>query len=233
MYESFVLYESDYSTYDIMGDAIRCGDVIEEFANEHSITNQMENSIVQSKRQELFNIVMEVAKERLTTRQIEILTLFLGGLTQYEIGEKLGIHQTSVHKALYGSIDYSRSKRYGGIVKKLRKYCGRNNKILNLLKEIKLTKGKFIVGGFPRKKFIIPGIFNTTCLQETKHLKLSSGQDIVVGIANESCKKAYIYKRSRFDNKAEQLLHEGYDVIELCYNGKIIAHTNQGDANVG
>ena len=65
----------------------------------------------------------------------------LVGKTQNEIAEHLGITQSAVHKAMHGNIDYKNNKkRYGGIVKKLRKICNNNEKIINILKNIEDIK---------------------------------------------------------------------------------------------
>jgi DNA-binding CsgD family transcriptional regulator len=62
------------------------------------------------------------AIKKLTDKQREVLELHLKGLTQVQIAEKLGCHQTSVHKLLYGNKVYgANAGRYGGVVKKLRK----------------------------------------------------------------------------------------------------------------
>lgn len=59
----------------------------------------------------------------LTANQRAILQLVYLDYTQWEIADKLGINQSSVHKTLHGNSDYSgpTMKRYGGIGKKLTK----------------------------------------------------------------------------------------------------------------
>jgi hypothetical protein len=69
-------------------------------------------------------LVRITKRYKLTKNQQEILTLILLGYTQEEVGVKLGIHQTSVHKALFGNLVYSgkyAGRRYGGIFAKLKK----------------------------------------------------------------------------------------------------------------
>jgi predicted transcriptional regulator len=65
----------------------------------------------------------------------------LMGKTQNEIAKHLGITQSAVHKAMHGNIDYKNDKkRYGGIVKKLKKICAtepRVSEILNKIEQIK------------------------------------------------------------------------------------------------
>lgn len=79
--------------------------------------------------------------EYLTPHQKTILTMRLTGKTQNEIAEHLGITQSAVHKAMHGNIDYKNNKkRYGGIIKKLRKICTNNPRIVRILSEIEAIK---------------------------------------------------------------------------------------------
>ena len=67
--------------------------------------------------------------------------LRLEGKTQNDIAEHLGITQSAVHKALHGNIDYKNNKkRYGGVYKKIKKICMKNEKVQLLLSEIELEK---------------------------------------------------------------------------------------------
>jgi len=73
----------------------------------------------------------------LTEHQKKILFMRLMGKTQNEIATHLGITQSAVHKAMHGNIDYkNQKKRYGGIVKKLKKICLNEPKIKNILEEM-------------------------------------------------------------------------------------------------
>jgi len=87
-------------------------------------------------RQKLMGEVIRIINSSLTKRQTEVVTLRLEGLTQSQIADKLGVHQTTVHKLLQGNIDYSNGKkRYGGAIKKLKKICKKDEKVLLILKE--------------------------------------------------------------------------------------------------
>jgi DNA-binding CsgD family transcriptional regulator len=78
-----------------------------------------------------------INSEILTSHQKKILMLRLMGKTQNEIADHLDITQSAVHKALHGNIDYKNDrKRYGGIIKKLKKVCKNNNEISNILDKI-------------------------------------------------------------------------------------------------
>jgi len=73
----------------------------------------------------------------LTEHQKKILFMRLMGKTQNEIADHLGITQSAVHKAMHGNIDYkNQKKRYGGIVKKLKKICFNQPKIKDILDEM-------------------------------------------------------------------------------------------------
>lgn len=73
----------------------------------------------------------------LTEHQKKILFMRLMGKTQNEIATHLGITQSAVHKAMHGNIDYkNQKKRYGGIVKKLKKICLSQPKIKDILEEM-------------------------------------------------------------------------------------------------
>jgi DNA-directed RNA polymerase specialized sigma subunit len=77
----------------------------------------------------------------LTEHQKKILLMRLMGKTQNEIADHLGITQSAVHKAMHGNIDYkNQRKRYGGIIKKLRKVCKGNKKINDILSKIEEAK---------------------------------------------------------------------------------------------
>lgn len=89
-------------------------------------------------RETLLNEIYDVVHgEYLTEHQKKILLMRLMGKTQNEIAEHLGITQSAVHKAMHGNIDYKNNKkRYGGIIKKLKKICRNNDKVQELLQQI-------------------------------------------------------------------------------------------------
>ena len=94
-------------------------------------------------RQQLIQEVLRVVGTCLTQRQSEVITLRLKDLTQIQIAEKLGIHQTTVHKLLMGNIDYANGKkRYGGAIKKLKKMCLKDGKIIYILSEMEILRAK-------------------------------------------------------------------------------------------
>jgi len=94
-------------------------------------------------RQQLMKEVLRIISTNLTERQCEVVTLRLQGLTQIQIAEQLGIHQTTVHKLLMGNIDYANGKkRYGGAIKKLKKVCAKDEKVLEILKKMETLRGE-------------------------------------------------------------------------------------------
>jgi DNA-binding CsgD family transcriptional regulator len=94
-------------------------------------------------RQQLIQEVLRVVGSCLTKRQAEVVGLRLIDLTQIQIAEQLGIHQTTVHKLLMGNIDYANGKkRYGGAIKKLKKVCSKDSKVIFLLEEMEKLRTK-------------------------------------------------------------------------------------------
>ena len=94
-------------------------------------------------RQQLILEVLRIVNTCLTQRQAEVITLRLKDLTQIQIAEKLGIHQTTVHKLLMGNIDYANGKkRYGGAIKKLKKICSKDGKVSYILNEMETLRAK-------------------------------------------------------------------------------------------
>lgn len=97
---------------------------------------------IQELREELLEEIYGIIHGNyLTDHQKKILMMRLVGKTQNEIAEHLGITQSAVHKALHGNIDYKNDKkRYGGIIKKLKKICSNNAKIQRILLGIEKVK---------------------------------------------------------------------------------------------
>jgi len=119
---------NDFPFYDGLGATLNLSKYSEEFHN---------------MRQKLIKEIIRVVNSELTPRQAEVVMLRLQDMTQTQIAEKLGIHQTTVHKLLMGNIDYANGKkRYGGAIKKLRKVCARDPEILEILKNMDELRAK-------------------------------------------------------------------------------------------
>ncbi len=121
---------------------------LNNFPEERGINHILEQNEVDDRisglREDLIEELHEVIhSDFLTEHQKKILMMRLLGKTQNEIAEHLGITQSAVHKAMHGNIDYKNNKkRYGGIVKKLKKICKSNYRIQEILMEIENIKGE-------------------------------------------------------------------------------------------
>lgn len=117
--------------------------MLNNFSNEDGI-NAYYNSYTSTEefkelRAELFREVMHVIEGSLTEKQRQVVIMtYIDGKTQNEISISLGRHQTAIHKALKGNIDYGNNgKRYGGAIKKIKKLCANNSKIQSILAKMK------------------------------------------------------------------------------------------------
>lgn len=115
--------------------------LLSDFPNEDGFGAQVNTSGYSEElaelRQELVREVRRLIKTSLTRRQAQVMSLRLQGKTQVEIGQKLGIKQPTVHNAINGVIDYKNGgARYGGAIKKLRKMCLKDGRVLAILRRI-------------------------------------------------------------------------------------------------
>tara|TARA_A100001011_G_scaffold398129_1_gene501479 strand:- start:5467 stop:5889 length:423 start_codon:yes stop_codon:yes gene_type:complete len=109
------------------------GSILQENSYDERVSELRENLL-----EEVYDIIHG---DLLTEHQKKILFMRLMGKTQNEIANHLGITQSAVHKAMHGNIDYrNNKKRYGGIVKKLKKICKNNERISEILAEIEKIK---------------------------------------------------------------------------------------------
>ena len=124
---------------------------LNNFPNERSIGNILNDQEIDEKiqelRSELLKVIYEIVfGENLTEHQRTVLLLRLEGKTQNDIAEHLGITQSAVHKALHGNIDYrNNKKRYGGVYKKIKKIYMRDERVQRILNLIELEKSKSII----------------------------------------------------------------------------------------
>lgn len=85
--------------------------------------------LIREETKPYFKELIISAKMKLTQRQKDVAELFLAGHTQQNIGNIIGIHQTSVHKCLFGNLLYSEQyvgKRYGGLLQKIKKHSSKS-----------------------------------------------------------------------------------------------------------
>ena len=119
---------------------------LNNFSNERGVSTILADNALDERildlREELLEELYDIINgDYLTEHQKKILFMRLMGKTQNEIAEHLGITQSAVHKAMHGNIDYKNNKkRYGGIVKKLKKICTNNQRILDILNKIEEIK---------------------------------------------------------------------------------------------
>ena len=106
--------------------------------------NAVDDRIADLKESLLDHLYEIINGNYLTEHQKKILFMRLMGKTQNQIAEHLGITQSAVHKAMHGNIDYkNQKKRYGGIIKKLKKICSNHPEISDVLDKIsKINKGE-------------------------------------------------------------------------------------------
>lgn len=84
--------------------------------------------------------VWHLAKTSLTDRQWSILHLLTEGWTQQEIADHLAVNQSSVNKCINGNdclMASGKTKRYGGMLKKLRSVVTADEKTQELLTKIR------------------------------------------------------------------------------------------------
>jgi predicted DNA-binding protein YlxM (UPF0122 family) len=121
---------------------------LNNFANDrgigHILEGQQFDEKIEELRGKLLSVIYEIIfGENLTDHQRTVLLLRLDGKTQNEIAEHLGITQSAVHKALHGNIDYKNDKkRYGGVYKKIKKICLKDERVLSILQDIEDHKNK-------------------------------------------------------------------------------------------
>lgn len=121
---------------------------LNNFSTERGINHILEesdpNDDIQGLRLSLMDELYDIINsDVLTHHQKRILMMRMIGKTQNEIAEHLGITQSAVHKAMHGNIDYKNGKkRYGGIIKKLKKVCKTNEQVEKILgKILEIKKG--------------------------------------------------------------------------------------------
>lgn len=80
------------------------------------------NDVGQLSYEELVKHVIDIERNLLTNTQRKVFEMwFARGLTQEHAGEMLGRDQSTIHKTIYGNIDYAYNKHHGGIISKIGK----------------------------------------------------------------------------------------------------------------
>ena len=118
--------------------------LLSNFSNEEGISAFLSNQTCSEEFQKLKNELLEevlfIINNSLTKKQKEVMQMtYLEGKTQCEISFALGKHQTTIHKILQGNIDYNNDKkRYGGALKKIKRLCGTNKRIKQILTQMRM-----------------------------------------------------------------------------------------------
>ena len=109
---------------------------------------------IKEKRDLLSKRLHELAKEKLTERQYSIFRLTCDGYTQVQIGELLGIKQSTVHKAIRGNYIVARDypRPYGGLIRRLKKAILKDTYFMSVSNELlmELEEWREVVGLNPR-----------------------------------------------------------------------------------
>jgi predicted transcriptional regulator len=96
------------------------------FSEDMALHNKENISSAQKQKQKanILEAIFNIADEQLTQRQKDILYCrYVLGMTQVEIGKKLGITQSCVSLQINGIPNYTYNKIHGGVLPKLRKMC--------------------------------------------------------------------------------------------------------------
>jgi len=131
-----------YKIVEISFDNAKLNNFSSERSIGHILASNKPDERINKLRNELIEEIYEIINGGyLTEHQKIILLMRLTGKTQNNIAEHLGITQSAVHKAMHGNIDYKNNKkRYGGIIKKLKKICTNNLNIVRILNDIEQIK---------------------------------------------------------------------------------------------
>lgn len=101
-------------------------DMLAEFSDFRGLSGQLNAALYDEEMYELQEILKSarwrLIKNKLTSRQCEVIEHLATGLTQIEVAKKLNVNQSSITKSLNGNCDYRNGKKvYGGAKKKLRR----------------------------------------------------------------------------------------------------------------
>jgi len=115
---------------------------MESFCNDDSIYNRLNpfeyNEDLMNLEEQLKHEFWRVVDTLLTPRQREVIRLYADGYTQMEIAKMLDVNQSSITKSLNGNVDYKNGKKiYGGARKKIRKIIENDEKIKDILLQMR------------------------------------------------------------------------------------------------
>ena len=126
----------------VLLETVCSNDMMEAFCNEDSIYNRLNpfeyNEDLMNLEEQLKKEFWRVVDTLLTPRQRVVIRLYADGYTQMEIAKMLDVNQSSITKSLNGNVDYKNGKKiYGGARKKIRKIIENDEKIKNILDQMR------------------------------------------------------------------------------------------------
>jgi DNA-binding CsgD family transcriptional regulator len=126
----------------VLLETVCSNDMMEAFCNEDGIYNRLNpfgyNEDLMELEDQLKVEFWRVVDTLLTPRQKEVIRLYADGYTQMEIAKMLNVNQSSITKSLNGNVDYKNGKKiYGGARKKIRKIIENDNRIKEILGQMR------------------------------------------------------------------------------------------------
>jgi len=114
--------------------------VMNGFSNEQALSSYLSSHSeeFQALRLELLKEVIFIIDTHCTEKQREIVRMiFLEEKTQTKVALDTNRAQSTISKSLIGNAVFGGEKKYGGIMRKVRKLCGQNKKIQEILKNMR------------------------------------------------------------------------------------------------
>lgn len=130
-------------------DDVLLGDFIElsldpfamsNFSNEQSLSSYLSSNSedFQALRLELLKEVLFIIDTHCTNKQKQIVKMvFLEEKTQTQVALDTDRTQSTICKSLIGNDVMDGRKKYGGVMRKVRKFCKKNKKIQEILKQMR------------------------------------------------------------------------------------------------
>jgi predicted XRE-type DNA-binding protein len=133
----------------LFGEISVATEMLESFNEDASIYKRLNpheyNEAVAELEERLKIEFWRLVDDNLTKRQKQVIELIsIKKMTQQEAAKILGVNQSSITKSLNGNVDYSKKDEnnkktkivYGGSLRRLRKLCQEDEKIIEILKQI-------------------------------------------------------------------------------------------------
>lgn len=129
----------------VLLETVCSNEMLESFSNDDSISARLNpfeyNEELIELEEQLKKEFWRVVDTLLTPRQREVIRLYADGYTQMEIAKMLNVNQSSITKSLNGNVDYKNGKKiYGGARKKIRKIIENDDKIKEILSNMRTCR---------------------------------------------------------------------------------------------